>query len=219
MEIKLDGLVNRLFVLGIDESDAGRMAEVGRHNLTVSNENEPGTLAMFTSHLPGDVTSNYVYELYADEDAYQVHAHAPQFLAFAEFAKTGLTSRQVVALVPQLMLKKNEPLRVTDEVAATAMSLRLAHVVVKPECDAAYREAVFANMRASIEREQGVLVMFASTVEDDPTQWYFWELYANEDAYGAHRQTEHFQTYLEKTADCTDDKTLTPLQLQVAVTQ
>ena len=62
-------------------------------------------------------------------------------------------------------------------------------------------------MRETIEKENGVLALYAATDKDQPNQWHFFEIYANDAAYQAHRKTAHFQKYLQETADLLQDKT------------
>jgi antibiotic biosynthesis monooxygenase len=62
-------------------------------------------------------------------------------------------------------------------------------------------------MRETIEKENGVLALYAATDKDQPNQWYFFEIYANDAAYQAYRKTAHFQKYLQETADLLQDKT------------
>lgn len=45
--------------------------------------------------------------------------------------------------------------------------------------------------------------MYAVTLKDEPTEWSFFEIYADEQAYQAHRETAHFQHYLKETAEMT----------------
>jgi quinol monooxygenase YgiN len=95
----------------------------------------------------------------------------------------------------------------------------MARLVVSKGHGAAFREAVFANMRASVGEEEGVLSMYAVTLADDASVWYFWEVYASEEAYAAHRETDHFKAYIAATAGLTTAKELTPLVADTLVNQ
>ena len=46
--------------------------------------------------------------------------------------------------------------------------------------------------------EDGVLAMYAATKQDSPNDWIFFEIYADEAAYQAHRETPHFKDYLKQ---------------------
>lgn len=208
--------ITRLFRLVCDEGQCDRFASVGEHNLLTSIDVEPGTLSMSASHLDSDPSVNYVFEIYRDEAAYEVHAASGQFLAFADFARTGLTDRAVYTCSPELLLEKEGGLKVTQD---ETICVRMARLVVPQEHGAAFREAVFANMRASVGEEEGVLSMYAVTLADDASVWYFWEVYASEEAYAVHRETDHFKAYIAATAELTTTKELTPLVADTLVNQ
>ena len=39
-----------------------------------------------------------------------------------------------------------------------------------------------------------------------PNRWVFWEVYADADAYAAHREAEHFKAYIEATEALVEGK-------------
>ena len=208
-------LQTRLFKLGRNLNNRDEFNKVGENNLVTSIREEEGTLAMYSTHLPDDEAMCYVFEVYASEDAYNVHAASPQFKAYVNMAATTLTSREVFSLVPELMCEKREGLMVLDGTAAP----RCCFVTILPDKLEKFREAVFANMRTSVEAEPGVLVLYAASMADDPLSWVFWEVYASEEAYEAHRNTEHFKTYIANTADCLSEKELVPLVADTLVSK
>ena len=201
-------LQTRLFKLGRKLANVEEFDSVGQNNLVTSIEEEDGTLAMYSTHLKGDPAQLFVFEVYASEEAYQTHASSAQFKAYVEMASTSLTNREVISVAPELMLEKETPLRV---VSGSPVAPRLARITVPQEHDEAFREAVFTNMRASIAQEDGVLVMYAATLADEPTNWVFWEVSASEEAYAAHRDTDHFKAYIEATKELVSEKELIPL--------
>ena len=62
------------------------------------------------------------------------------------------------------------------------------------------------EMKQSMNVEEGVLAMYALTEKDQPNRWYFYEIYASEQAYQQHRQTPHFLDYLQRTKEMLQDK-------------
>jgi len=208
-------MITRLFKLGRKLDNTAEFDRVGEHNLTTSIETEAGTLAMYSTHLADDAAMCYVFEVYADDDAYQVHAASPQFKAYVAMAADNLTSREVCQVQPELMVEKSTGLKVTDGKA----SPRCCFVQILPDKLEQFREAVFTNMRTSVETEPGVLYLYACSFADDPLHWVFWEGYASEEAYEAHRQTEHFQTYIANTADCLSEKELVQLSADCLVSK
>ena len=117
--------ITRLFRLVADPTQLDRFGSVGEQNLMTSITNEPGTLSMNATHLPADASVNYVFEIYADQAAYEVHAASPQFKAYGTMASEVLTGRSVYPCNPQLLLEKSEALRATS---ASAVAPRLARV-------------------------------------------------------------------------------------------
>ncbi len=212
----MSSLITRLFRLERDLSQQERFDSVGQANLLTSIEDEPGTLAMFATHLPDEPATCYVFEVYASEDAYNVHASSPQFKDYVAMASEALTGRAVFQLVPELMVEKEAGLRVTD---ATGAAPRCCFVQILPDKLEDFREAVFANMRTSVATEPGVLYLYAASMADDPLRWVFWEGYASEEAYDAHRETEHFKAYIAATADCLSEKELIPLAADTLVSK
>lgn len=66
-------------------------------------------------------------------------------------------------------------------------------------------------MAQSLKAEKGVLAMYAATDARQPEKWYFFEIYADEAAYQARRQTPHFQNYLQQMADMVQNKNFTAI--------
>ena len=180
----------------------------GVENLSTSIETEAGTLAMYALRKTDEPNVNLVLEIYQDDNAYQIHARSPQFQKFVETAKTAVIGRKVFETEPQFLSEKSTPMRITD----SRLKTNFAEIRVKPEFNAQFKAVVLDEMRQSMEKEDGVLVMYAVTLKDKPNEWRFFEIYADEQAYLRHRETPHFQDYLQKTAAMTLDKKVVALQ-------
>ncbi|WP_165211208.1 putative quinol monooxygenase [Streptococcus tangpeifui] len=193
----------RLFRLGLDLSYETDFNQIGYNNFTQSMELEPGTLAMYGSHVPSDKSQQVVLERYASDEAYQKHVDSPHFKAFAGLAQKAITSREVVTLKPEIFLQKPTALRVLEP---NDFSVRLARVTVSDS--QAFAAIVLPEMQASMDKESGVLVMYAGRDIENPNTWYFFEVYEDEAAYEAHRGTSHFKDYIAKSSNLVLDKTL-----------
>lgn len=202
----------RVFRLGLDQAYQGEFDQVGYTNFTQSMALEPGTLAMFASHVPDQASQQVVIERYASEAAYQEHVNSEHFKAFANLAQKAITSREVVTLDPKIFLEKPENLRVFGD---NDLAVRLARVTVTDS--QAFSEIVLPEMATSMEKEAGVLVMYAGTVVDQPNTWYFIELYQDQAAYDSHIQTPHFKTYIEGSQPLLVHKTLQVLTADMLV--
>ncbi|MDI9591164.1 MAG: antibiotic biosynthesis monooxygenase [Acidobacteriota bacterium] len=208
-------MITRLFRLERDMAQEQYYDEVGELNLTTSVEVEPGTLAMYAAHVPDAPQTCYVFEVYADEGAYDAHVASDHFGAFVEMAGKVLTGREVIPVVPRLMLEKPGTLRVIGG----EVEPHLVYVDVKPGAGEEFFAAASANMRAAVEAEPGVLVMYATTRADDPDRWVFWEVYASAEAYAAHREARHFKDYLAATESLIEGKEFHVLAADVLVSK
>ncbi|MDU8923323.1 antibiotic biosynthesis monooxygenase [Pasteurellaceae bacterium LIM206] len=186
-----------LFELGV--KNESRYNRIGAKNIEQSLAAEQGTLAMYSVRKADDGL-HYMVEIYADEQAYQIHLQSPQYKAFLNAAPEILTDHKLkIALNPQFLGDK--------KIIPTAETItNLVMVDVKPEFAGAFKKIVTEEMRQSLAVEPNVLAMYAATVADNPNRWMFFEIYTNDKAYRLHRQTPHFQAYLINTAQMSADK-------------
>jgi quinol monooxygenase YgiN len=92
--------------------------------------------------------------------------------------------------------------------AAEAISIRIAHLWIKPDQLYVFKEAVREEMRDALRMEPGVIAIYAVADKSDPTKIMFFEMYANEEAYRIHRETPHFKKYFDTTKDMIADRIL-----------
>jgi (4S)-4-hydroxy-5-phosphonooxypentane-2,3-dione isomerase len=74
-------------------------------------------------------------------------------------------------------------------------------VQVKPEHTGAFIEVLRHDAEHSENDEPGCLRFDVSQDRDDPNRLYYYEVYKDEAALAAHRETAHFKYYAEKTKD------------------
>lgn len=74
------------------------------------------------------------------------------------------------------------------------------YVHVKEEAVEAFREATLANARASVQ-EPGVARFDVIQQVDDPTRFMLLEVYHDEAATLAHKETAHYATWRDTVAD------------------
>ena len=203
--------IYNIFELGIADGETAAYDQIGAENIYSSLANEPGTLAMYSVKSPENPQLAYMIEIYADNAAYQAHIQSPQYQKFREASPKILSDhKHKYNIEPQYLADK--------KIAQTAATrVNFATVTVKPEDNAALARIVKAEMAESLAKEADVLALYAATDKEQPQQWYFLEIYADDAAYQAHRETPHFQKYLQETAAMLQEKnirTLTPTLLQ-----
>jgi quinol monooxygenase YgiN len=82
---------------------------------------------------------------------------------------------------------------------ATNPVIRIAELEIDPAQMAAYSAAEKEEMEQSVSVESGVLALYAVAIKGQPNQLRFFEMYANQAAYEAHRDSPHFRKYVETT--------------------
>jgi autoinducer 2-degrading protein len=77
----------------------------------------------------------------------------------------------------------------------------IAHIQirVKPEFLEPFRQATFANARASLQ-EPGIARFDILQQADDPTRFVFIEVYRNVEASAAHKETAHYAIWRDTVA-------------------
>lgn len=192
--------IMNVFELGIKEGAEAQYDTVAEHNISTSIQNEKGTLAMYSVKQKADSNMAYMVEIYADNEAYKVHAESAQYKAFLTASPQILTEhKKRIPLNPVFLGDKK-----VQQTAATRTNL--VRVEVKPENNQQFARIVTAEMAQSLKAEKGVLAMYAATEQDQPNKWLFFEIYASDEAYEAHRQTPYFQDYLKQTEKMVVDK-------------
>ncbi|MGM5693909.1 putative quinol monooxygenase [Streptococcus suis] len=208
--------VVHLFHLGIDEKNRDSFYQVGMENFQTSYEEEAGTLAMYASSLRENPLEYKVFEVYADEAAYQSHRNSSHYQSYVEQVGSKLTKREVFE-VEALFLEEKLPSGVW--LGAENHFLKFAQIQVREEKQGVFEKSVLLNMQSSMQEEQGVLAMYALKDGENPAIYYFFEVYASASAYEAHRLTQHFQTYLSETKDVVKEKILVDLENSIAVSK
>ena len=72
-------------------------------------------------------------------------------------------------------------------------------VHVKPECVEAFREATIENARHSV-REAGIARFDVAQQSDDPSRFVLVEVYRDEAAVAAHKETGHYAKWRDAVA-------------------
>ena len=79
--------------------------------------------------------------------------------------------------------------------------VRIAELEIDPAQLENYKAVVKEEMEISVRVEPGVLAIYAVAEKGKPTMIRFFEMYADEAAYNAHRESPHFKKYVEATKD------------------
>lgn len=193
------------FELGVQNGQAAQYDAVGKNNIRTSVQTEKGTLAMYSVKQQANPNMAYMFEIYTDEAAYQTHVQSPQYKNFLAASPKILTDHKKTHCLNPVFLSDKKVQQ------TTATRTNLVRVEVKPEYNQQFARIVTAEMAQSLKVEKGVLAMYAATEQENPNKWLFFEIYASDEAYEAHRQTPHFQDYLARTSEMLVSKESVPI--------
>ena len=193
--------VFNIYELKIKQGKSLFYDEVAKNNITTSLSDEKGTLAMYSIRQNAKANVAYMIEIYADNNAYQMHLNSPQYKSFLLHSPDIIEAdgKRKIDVTPIFLGDKHI---LQDDKTINNFVI----VDVKPEFSQAFKDIVLAEMEQSLKVEDGVLAMYAVADKNDSNRWYFYEIYAREAAYQNHRQTSHFQDYLTQTAEMTSYK-------------
>jgi quinol monooxygenase YgiN len=125
-----------------------------------------------------------------------------------------MTRKQVLALGGSTLALALGPLARTQ--AAQQPYVRLAELEIDPAQLGAFKAAIMEGMATAVRVEPGCLMLHAVSLKDRPHQVRVFEVYVDEAAYLKHRETPHFQKFLETTKDMVRSRKLVdavPIQL------
>ena len=77
------------------------------------------------------------------------------------------------------------------------MFIVLVQVQVKRELLGEFKAAILKNAELSVQRDPGCVRFDVLQQEDDPTRWFFYEVYEKEQAWVDHRASAHFLAFKE----------------------
>lgn len=200
-----DKRVMSIFELGVSSERDKDFADVARQTISASVDHEAGTLAMYALQRSDIPRQAFMVELYENESAYHKHLNAAPYRAFAARAPDIIDRKKKITLEPQFLGDKHI---IPNERTIN----NLVIVEVKPEFQTEFKNIVLPEMAESLRVEKGVLAMYAAIDSQAPNRWYFYEIYASEEAYQLHRQTPHFRDYLRQTAHMSASKNAIPVK-------
>jgi len=79
--------------------------------------------------------------------------------------------------------------------------VRIAELEINLAQLESYNAAVKEEIETSVRVEPGVLAIYAVAEKNSPSKLRFFEMYTDEAAYNAHRDSPHFRKYVEATKD------------------
>jgi len=176
--------------LDIDSKALDAFQAASREHIQAASA-EPGILALHAVSSKAAPNRVRVFEMYVDQAAYRAHLETPHFKKFVASTQSMITQRKLFDATP-IRLGAKSALK-------PAPHVRVADLQIDPAQLDSYKAAVSEEIDASILLEPGVLTIYSVSLNEDPTQLRFFEIYADDAAYREHIASPHFKKYVETT--------------------
>lgn len=185
--------IKKLTIAENDRSEYIRYAEKNMHDSIPAEE---GTLLIGSGHDDAHGEDNYEIEVFRNKGAEDLHIAGSHADDFVETVNKIATKQEVIDLHPEVITTKAQ--RALNSYADNFV-MRLIKVEVKDADAEKFSHAVKKEMTTSMASEPGMEIMMSGTNIDNPNEWYFIEVYANDEAYDIHVKTPHYKEYIEET--------------------
>ncbi len=183
--------VIRMAELTVDPAQLDKFNAASIKHIAQAIGTEPGVLAIHAVSEKEAPNRVRVFEIYRNRAAYEAHIESAHFKEFRA-ATDGLISART--------LQEASPIRLGAKSVLTRNPVvRTAEIEVDSSHIDAYRAAVTEEIDASIQKEPGVLTIYAVALRDKPTHLRFFEIYADDAAYRLHIASPHFKKYVDAT--------------------
>lgn len=159
---------------------------------------EDGTLGMYSSHQPDDITNNFAFEVFNDEKSYQAHRQAPTYQQFDQQLADIIVDHQVIDLAPQFMSHQDVALNISTP---NDLWINIVSISVAADHLADFKKVVAAQLDNAIKSDPGILAIYAGTKEGQPTEWVIYEVFQSEETYRKHIASPDHQDYLARTKE------------------
>lgn len=174
-----------------------------RGNMITAVAIEDGTFGMYASHYPEDLTKSYIFEVFNDEAAYQVHRKSAQYQQFHQEMDGVVVSDHEFDLEPQFMGHQDVALNISTP---NDLWINIVQISVKAEHVADFKQVVAKQLQNAIDGDTGILAIYAGTKKGEPTEWVVYEVFQSEENYRKHLADPDHKDYVAKTKEWVTDK-------------
>lgn len=206
----------RITKLNIAKNDRDEYVREIEKNMHASIPAEEGTLVIGSGHSDAQGEENYEVELFRNSLAEDLHIAASHADDFAETIDRIATAKEVIDLKPEVITTKSQ--RALNSYADNFV-MRLIKVEVKADSSDKFAHAVKKEITTSMASEPGMEIMMSGTNQKNANEWYFVEVYVNDEAYDAHVQTPHYKEYIEETDGMVERRDVKTLVRDTLATQ
>lgn len=181
----------RLAVIKVDTTQLDRYNEFLREEIEASIRLEPGVITLYGVAEKDNANHITLFETYADSRHYKSHLATPHFQKYKKGTLDMVNHLELIEMQTIIYLRKPE----LSTMDTRDMFIRLIKMEIDSSSIAAFRNLANNVMLPGIEKESGVLIMYALSEKNAPTHVTVLEVYPNRTSYENHLKTQHFLKY------------------------
>jgi quinol monooxygenase YgiN len=181
----------RLAIIGVDTTQLDKYNEFLKEEIEASIAKEPGVITLYAVAEKENPERVTLFETYADSSHYKAHLGTPHFQKYKQGTLQMVKHLELIETQPILYVRKNE----FSKARSQDLFTRLIKVELKASEINNFNQLAQSVMLPGINKEPGVLIMYAVAHKNQPTSVSILEVYANFSAYEKHLKTSHFLKY------------------------
>jgi len=181
----------RLAIIKVDSLQLKSYNDYLKEEVEASIKIEPGVITLYAvaeKENPEHVT---LFETYADSARYKSHIATPHFQKYKKGTLEMVKGLGLIETNPIFYVRRNE----LEDANQEQLFIRLIRMEVDSSLLENFNRLATEVMLPNVQKEKGVLVMYAVTEKLNPTRVTVLEVYRNEDSYLKHITTPHFLKY------------------------
>jgi quinol monooxygenase YgiN len=181
----------RLAIIKVDSLQLKSYNDYLREEVEASIKIEPGVITLYAvaeKENPQHVT---LLETYADSARYKSHIATPHFQKYKKGTIEMVKDLQLIETNAIFYVRRNE----LEGANTEQLFIRLIRMEVDSSQLENFNRLATDVMLPNVQKEKGVLVMYAVAEKLNPTQVTVLEVYRDEDSYHRHIKTPHFLKY------------------------
>lgn len=198
-----NSVVFKMHLIKIAPDTYEQYLNANRGSLITAVAIEDGTFGMYASHQPDDLTSNYLFEVFDNQEAYKEHVSSGQYQQFKQEMDGVITKHDEIDLVPQFMGHQNVALNISTP---NDLWVNIVRMTVATDHQAEYKKAVTAELQGALSNDPGMLAVYVGTEEGKPNEWVIYEVFQSEDNYRQHVADPAYQAYKDNTKQWVENK-------------
>lgn len=184
----------RLAIIEVDTTQIDKYNNFLKEEVDASIEKEPGVITLYAVAEKQNPERVTLFETYADSSQYRSHLTTPHFQKYKQGTLQMVKGLALIEMQPILYHRKPH----LSKARLEDLYIRLIKMEIDSSEIASFNNLANTVMLPGIKKEDGVLVMYAASEKNHPTQITILEVYENLDAYHKHIATPHFVQYKEE---------------------